>query len=67
VAYGVRITLADWIVGKPTGYDLFVPWTNLESALIATPAHSVRDFAKEAAKWKKRMCGETDENNRKVE
>jgi hypothetical protein len=34
-AHGVRITLVDWLMGSATGFDVFVPWSNLESALVA--------------------------------
>ncbi|RBQ20473.1 hypothetical protein DP939_11910 [Spongiactinospora rosea] len=34
--HGVRVTLADWLVGGFVSHDLFVPWANIEVAYIAT-------------------------------
>lgn len=56
--HGVRITLIDWLVGGPFGYDVFVPWTNLESALVATQDHDLKRFGEEAAKWQERCAAE---------
>lgn len=48
---GVRITLIDWIIGRATGFDFFVAWDNLVSALIATPEHAMDEFGEAAARW----------------
>ena len=53
--HGVRITLMDWIVGTFTGSDLFVPWRNVEAAMVFTSEHSRELFGDDAARWQKRM------------
>ena len=53
--HGIRLTLVDWIMGKATNFDFFVPWSNLESALIATPEHDTESFGQEAGKWQEAM------------
>lgn len=59
-AQGVRLTLIDWLTGTADSYDLFVPWRNLETALIATPEHDLTSFIRQqAALWQERM-GEHD-------
>ena|SRR6266853_3111688 len=58
--HGVRITLVDWIGGTFSGPDLFVPWSSLESALIATPDHHMKEFEREASNWQDKMCGNSD-------
>ena len=35
--HGVRLTLVDWIVGGFVSHDMYVPWTNIEMAYVATP------------------------------
>jgi len=57
-ANGVRLTLIDWVTGSASGYDLFVPWSNIEAALIATPEHDAKGFGERAAEWKKAVSGE---------
>lgn len=52
---GVRITLMDWIVGAACGYDLFVPWENIESVLVCTPDHDKDGFGDYASEWQTRM------------
>jgi hypothetical protein len=54
-AQGVRVTLVDWLTGTADDFDLFVPWRNLESALIATPEHSLEYFARRAGEWQAAM------------
>jgi len=56
---GIRLTLIDWLIGNASGYDLFVPWLNIEAALIATPEHDADGFSKRAAAWQKAVSGET--------
>jgi hypothetical protein len=57
---GIRVTLEP--IGEDIhnyrlfyGYDVFIPWANLESALIATSEHSVPRFSLEAEKWQHAM------------
>jgi len=56
--HGIRLTLVDWFAGRATGFDLFVPWSNIESALIATPDHSTEYFGQEAEKWQTAMMND---------
>jgi hypothetical protein len=58
---GVRITLVDWLLGMACGFDLFVPWRNIESALVGTDQHSLDHFGDEAGKWQTRMCPDNPE------
>jgi hypothetical protein len=53
---GLRLTLVDWVTGQPTGWDLFVPYSNLESALVATEKHDLKQFGDAAGKWQQSMC-----------
>jgi hypothetical protein len=41
--HGVRITLVDWLVGDFVSHEMFVPWSNIEMAYVATPADSLAD------------------------
>lgn len=52
---GVRLTLVDWVVGIPAGWDFFAPWPSILSALVATPQHDVKRFGERAAKWQEQM------------
>lgn len=54
---GVRLTLVDWLMGMFCGWDLFVPWEQIASALVATPDHDVKAFGDSAADWQTRMDG----------
>ena len=45
---GIRLTLADWISGTFSGNDFFVPWSNITSALVATPDHNTEMFMESA-------------------
>jgi hypothetical protein len=51
----VRITLMDRSMGRSWGFDVFVPWRNVESALVATTDHDTNDFGEEAEYWQTRM------------
>ncbi len=53
---GVRITLVDWIMGTASGYDLFVPWSEITAALVATPEQDEKGFAERASKWQQSMA-----------
>jgi hypothetical protein len=53
--FGVRITLIDWFTGTFTRNDLFIPWSNLECALVATEEHNAQLFVEEAADMQKRI------------
>jgi hypothetical protein len=57
-AHGARITLIDWINGRSVGWDLYVPWANILSALVATPDHDIENFGKSAAKWQEHWTTE---------
>ena len=52
---GVRIRLMDRSMGRSCGFDVFVPWRNVESALVATTDHDTSDFGDEAEHWQMRM------------
>ena len=52
---GVRITLMDRSMGRSWGFDVFVPWRNVESALVATTDHDTNDFVEEAEYWQTRV------------
>ena len=38
---GLRITKMDWIVGRSTGLDVFMPWSQVTSIKVATEEHSL--------------------------
>jgi hypothetical protein len=57
---GVRLTLVDWLVGSFCSWDLFAPWDQITSALIATPEHDVARFEQPASRWQSEM-GRRDE------
>ncbi len=52
---GIRITLIDWLFGRATGWDLFVPKSNIESALVCTENHDLESFGDAAGRWQSRM------------
>lgn len=52
---GIRLTLMDWIVGRADSWDLFCPWSGIQSALIATAEHDLSGFADAAANFQTRM------------
>jgi hypothetical protein len=52
---GVRIRLMDRSTGCSCSFDVFVPWRNVESALVATTDHDTSDFGDEAEHWQMRM------------
>lgn len=66
-AYGVQITLVDWLSGQADNWDVFVPWPCVQAVLIATPAHDRTRFRDAASEWQSTMHGpipevrETDE------
>jgi len=49
--HGIRITLVDWISGRADGWDLFLPWSSIQSALVATHSHNVKGFGEAAGEW----------------
>jgi len=53
---GVRLTLVDWMLGAASSWDLFVPHHNIESMLIATEDHDLKQFGDAAGKWQTKMC-----------
>lgn len=52
---GVRLTLVDWVIGNASSWDLYIPWSNIESALVATPEHDLERFGKYAIEWIERV------------
>jgi hypothetical protein len=60
-AQGLRLTLVDWFTGVAGGWDLYIPHSNLESALVATDAHDVESFREASAKWQNKMNGQEKE------
>lgn len=52
---GMRLTLVDWISGMPSGWDFFVPHASLESALVCTDKHDMKQFGDAAGKWQESM------------
>ena len=52
--HGVRLSLMDWMIGRPVGWDFFVPWENVDSVLVATPDHDVESFGEAAAEFQVR-------------
>src|SRR5262249_49139555 len=52
---GLRIPFIDWFTGIGARFDLYVPLASLESALVATPDHDVKNFGDAAAKWQQQM------------
>jgi hypothetical protein len=54
-AQGLRLTLVDWVSGMPASWDLFVPHSSLESALVATDRHDVERFGDAATKWQEQV------------
>jgi hypothetical protein len=54
-AQGLRLTLVDWISGFAANWDLFIPHSNLESALVATDRHHLDQFRDASGKWQEAM------------
>jgi hypothetical protein len=58
---GFRITLHDWIIGRFQGWDVCVLWDNVCELRVATPAHNVRQFVREAGeKWQQQVKSEDE-------
>lgn len=55
--HGVRLTLVDWFVGTPSGWDFFVPWESITAALVATSDHDLDRFRDAAADFQQRSEG----------
>lgn len=54
--HGIRITLIDWLLGSFCGNDLFVPWSNIQSAYISTEKHDLTMFlGTDAPRWQENM------------
>lgn len=45
--HGVRVTCIDWVVGRFSSWDVFVPWGELKEVDIATPEHDFGLFLNE--------------------
>jgi hypothetical protein len=54
---GIRLTLVDWLSGTPSGWDLFAPWEQITSMLVATPDHDVQSFGEATSTWQTKMNG----------
>jgi hypothetical protein len=57
---GIRLTLIDWITGMATNFDLFIAHESLESALVATGEHDLREFGERAGKWQEAQNGKSE-------
>lgn len=57
--HGIRLSLMDWFVGDAVSNDLFLPWTSIQAAKVATGAHDLKSFLHAdrgaAAKWQNAM------------
>ena len=54
---GIRLTLMDWLVGRAAGWDVWIPWRNLECAMVCTGAHDLRQFGESAGQWQEHIHG----------
>ena len=53
---GLRITMLDWIVGRFTGFDVFMPWSQVTSIKVATEEHSLeKDGIDSFGQWQTEM------------
>lgn len=48
---GIRLTLIDWLSGTAYGFDVFIPWANIQSALVAISADEISMFMPESSRW----------------
>lgn len=39
---GIRLTLIDWFTGAFTGFDFFIPWTNIIAIEVVTDEHDLK-------------------------
>ena len=53
--HGIRLRVSNWETSLPSNYDFFIPWKNIESALVATSHDDREDFDKEAEKIRDAM------------
>lgn len=60
--HGLRLTLIQWSIGTFSGYDLYVPWRNVEMAYVATPDHHLLDG--QLGRWQRAL---TDDDKRSPE
>jgi hypothetical protein len=51
----MRLTLVDWFTGYPSNWDFFVSHASLESALVCTDQHDMKQFGDAAGKWQESM------------
>ena len=54
---GIHITLIDWLIGTPQGWDFWASWDNIDGIEFATPQHDVDSFGKYAGDFQTR-CNE---------
>lgn len=64
--HGVRLSLLDWIIGSPSGWDFFAPWESITSALVCTPEHHKERFGDAAGEFQTR-CNYMAEGKEEVE
>jgi len=51
---GLRLALVDWILREFCGWDLFVPWDRVTSAMCSS-GDAVENFLDSAATWQNNM------------
>ena len=54
---GMRLTLVDWRTGGADSWDVYAPWSEVTSMLIATADHATEGFGDAAQEWQERMQG----------
>jgi hypothetical protein len=59
--HGVRICLIDWVLNEFRGFDVFVPWENVQSALVATDEHDMIQWFETTEKWQSWANDEDEE------
>lgn len=59
---GVRLTLADFLVGKMCHFDFFAPWSIILAALVATEEDDHELWIKSASNWQVQMNGTKTED-----
>jgi hypothetical protein len=52
---GLRLTLVDWSTGGADSWDVYAPWSEVTSMLIATADHATEGFGDAAQEWQERM------------
>lgn len=52
---GIRLTQLG-VMDRAEGFDLYVPYRNIDSALVATDEHDQYEFPDRARQWSEGMC-----------